>query len=31
MSEKHIVTLSGNELAHIETLLYKGKVAARRL
>ncbi len=31
MSEKHVVTLNGDELAQIETLLRKGKVAARRL
>jgi transposase len=31
MSEKHIVTLTGDEVAHIETLLRKGKSPARRL
>jgi len=31
MSEKYIVTLTGEELATIETLLRKGKGAARRL
>jgi transposase len=31
MSEKHIVTLTGDELAHLETMLHKGTVAARRL
>lgn len=31
MSEKHIVTLNGDELAMLEQLLHKGKVAARRL
>jgi transposase len=31
MSEKHIVALTGDEVAHIETLLRKGKTAARHL
>lgn len=31
MSEKHIVTLTGDEVAQIEMLLRKGKTAARRL
>jgi transposase len=31
MSEKYVVTLNGDELATIESLLRKGKVAARRL
>ena len=31
MSEKHIVTLNADELAHIETLLRKGRVAVRRV
>ena len=31
MSEKHLVTLNGDEIATIENLLHKGKVAARCL
>lgn len=31
MSEKHVVTLNGDELDSIEKLLRKGKVAVRRL
>src|SRR5581483_9490133 len=31
MSEKHIVTLTGDEVVQIEMLLRKGKTAARRL
>lgn len=31
MSEKHIVTLAGDEIAHLEALLHKGKTAVRRL
>lgn len=31
MSEKHLVTLTGDEVMHLETLLRKGKTAARRV
>jgi len=31
MSEKHIVTLTGDKFTYLETLLSKGKTAARRL
>lgn len=31
MSEKHIVTLTGDQVAHSQTLLCKGKTSARRL
>lgn len=31
MSEKHLVTLTGDEVVQIETLLRKGKTAARHL